>query len=201
MSTHHATHPGDIFLAILAAGGSKRFGDADKLTVPLNGKMLGLHASDMLARFDFLKASVITRSLVHPCAGHWQSAGYTVLANCEADEGMAASIRIAAREAAQSGAAGLMLVLADMPMVSSAHIERMLREFDRSCDQAVIASTEGTHRSPPVLFGKGCYQALMHLRGDIGGREIFEHARLMRAAPEELLDVDTAADLQGLSGD
>lgn len=191
--------PSDLCLAILAAGGSTRFGPDDKLAAPFRGGMLGSVVSDMLAGRDFAQKFVIAPDAVHPCAGQWRASGYGVIPNPDAAQGLSTSIRVAAVAAETSGAEGLMICLADMPLVSLDLIDRLIGAFDAGKPRDCLAAIDGAVRSPPAIFGRGLYPALKELNGDTGARDLVADARPVAARSGELADVDTPDELAALA--
>lgn len=180
-----------IYLAILAAGSSRRFGDADKLTAKLHGKMLGLHISDRLANMGWGGRAIICANSETPCAIGWRQSGYQLHINADADSGMGSSVALAAKSAQAAGAGALMLMLADMPFVSAAHIKAILEAAPMRLESALLASWDGSNSSPPVLIGRQYWDQLTGLDGDIGARALLKQAERIAAKPNILADIDT----------
>ena len=181
----------NIYLAILAAGSSRRFGDADKLTANLHGKMLGLHISDRLANMGWGGRAIICANSETPCANKWRQSGYRLHINADADTGMGSSVAVAAQCAQAAGASALLLMLADMPFVSAAHIKAILEAAPMRLDSALLASWCGANISPPALIGRRYWDQLMVLDGDIGARGLLKQAERIAAEPQILADIDT----------
>ena len=94
------------------------------------------------------------------------------------------------------GAAGVLIALADMPLVTAAHV---LRLFDAARDDhTVVASSSGRNPMPPALFGAGMFDVLLALDGDRGARDLVRSGRHVAVPPAELTDVDTPEDLERL---
>lgn len=183
------TEAGDICLAILAAGASRRFGATDKLTANLRGKMLGLHAAENFAPLGFGKAVVIAAHADHPCAAGWNAAGFEIIFNPLADSGMGSSVAAAARAA--EGLSALLICLADMPFVPASHILNMIASLHRSNHgtQAIIASRAGSRRLPPALFAAAHFGRLSALKGDRGAHELLADSETVDS---EMVDIDAA---------
>lgn len=194
----------DICLAILAAGASRRFGDTDKLTANLHGKMLGLHAAENFAPLAFGRAVVIAACADHPCAGAWRAAGYAVIVNRLAAHGMGGSVAAAARAA--SGCSALLIALADMPVVPASHMANIVREFRRNMDDGgaenggvIVASRAGALRSPPALFGRAHFEFLSAMRGDRGAHRLLAGGRMVDIDADKLIDIDRPETLAALN--
>lgn len=185
-----------ICVAILAAGQSRRFGDADKLVQPLNGKLLGLHVCDALQPLSFTESVVITSAEDHPCVPEWHKRGFATLVNAKAAEGLGTSVALAANWAAQKMADALLICLADMPFVPTAHFERLVSAFSQSDENSVIASCSGQIVSPPAIFGKGNFTSMGNLTGSRGAQELLARAEKLPITADFLLDIDTHAQLQ-----
>ncbi|QTD55092.1 nucleotidyltransferase family protein [Parasphingorhabdus cellanae] len=181
----------EIMLAVLAAGQSRRFGDQDKLTALLHGRMLGLHAADTLTRIAFDRRTIIASDPGHPCAIGWRAMGYDIILNEHAAEGQSASVRCAAQHAMKYGASALYVCLADMPYIVHQHIQKLSRAFDDHDHQKIIASGEGDKAMPPAIFPSSEFGTLQDLQGDHGARKLLQTAYRVAAPDGSLLDIDT----------
>jgi molybdenum cofactor cytidylyltransferase len=52
---------------------------------------------------------------------------------------------------------------------------------------------------PPALFARSLFDALVHGRGDQGGRQLLRTASIVEAPVPELADIDVPEDLGGVS--
>lgn len=181
-------------VALLAAGQSRRFGDQDKLAAMLGGKPLGLHAANRFARSEFAQRIVIS-SASHSCAADWQALGYQLIANADAAQGIASSVRLAAERAQLLGAKGLCIALADMPLVSAGHITNLLTAFAAAGGTRIVASLRGEQSMPPAIFPPNHFPALNNLTGDSGAGALLSDAEYIAADAIMLHDVDSPQDL------
>ncbi len=173
----------NVTLVLLAAGRSQRFGGA-KLNAPLNGKPMGLHAAETLAGFGFAaRLAVVGRA-----GPDFAALGYEIMANPAPEQGQASSLRLGVG-AVQTSAC--MIVLADMPFVTSAHIQALLEGFDGDR----IASSSDGRTLPPALFGAQHFAALMALEGDHGARALLRGAPCIAGDAKCLADIDHPDDL------
>ncbi|RMF13886.1 MAG: nucleotidyltransferase family protein [Gammaproteobacteria bacterium] len=206
--------------ALLASGFSRRFG-ADKLLAPLPGRHLTVLEQTLSA---YRKTRYPLAVVLRP--DQQQHVQYlpedvAVLANADAAQGMAASIRCAVRWAQAEELEWLGIALADMPWIQPdtlqvlaghAHRERIARPVYVGPDRTGLASSQGISTARqglaghPVLFGQRFFPELARLIGDEGAR------RLLASLPQDQLDrvptadcgcfqdVDTPADLTGPPG-
>ncbi|MEL6876587.1 MAG: nucleotidyltransferase family protein [Pseudomonadota bacterium] len=181
-----------LAIALLAAGQSRRFGTEDKLAADLNGRMLGLHASDTLSGIPAAHHWVIASSGEHPCAAGWRKQGFEITVNPDAREGLGTSVALAAQLAHNARADALLIALADMPYVTPEHFTALAELAD---PQVLAASHNGTANTPPAIFGREHFPALMQSSGDRGAGALLARAKIIPCPPEQLADIDLPSDL------
>ena len=184
--------PQSTALVLLAAGQSRRFGTADKLAQPLDGFPLGLHVARTLHVMPFAARIAVGSSSPPDFAAY----GFTLVDNPAPDEGMAQSIRLGIEAARRHAIHAVLIILADMPRVTAAHIGRLFAAADGA--DTIVASSDGRRPSPPALFGAKWFDALSALQGDAGARAMIENAHHIIAPPGELIDVDNEETLRRL---
>lgn len=176
-------------LVLLAAGRSRRFGAADKLAAPLEGLPLGLHIVEALAVIPFARRVGVVSGTHLDLAGR----GYEVVVNPAPEAGLSGSLRLGVDHAIAPGVEAILIVLADMPRITAAHVMRLLDLAEGA--SALVASTDGTAPRPPALFGRDHFAALRSATGDAGMRDLIHAGRLVTTGAHELADVDTVEDL------
>jgi molybdenum cofactor cytidylyltransferase len=182
----------DTALVLLAAGRSRRFGDADKLSERFLGQPLALHVVTALEAAPFCcRIAVVSRTSLD-FAAH----GYTVVENPDAEDGQGGSVRLGVQAAMEQGASAVLIALADMPRVTAAQIYRLLDTAEGP--DAVIASSNGVYPTPPALFGASHFPQLLRCSGDEGARALVRSGHHVIARADELIDIDTPADLAAL---
>lgn len=186
---------------VLAAGSSTRFGET-KLVRHLRGKPL--LQSALLAAQGACEGSV---TLV---VGHDKelvtaaSAGLSdnVIVNCDYKLGIGSSISAGVR-ACREDADAILIVLADQPLVTAAHLSKLIDTWSGAKTEIVASWFEGIV-SPPILFPKSAFDALCRLTGDTGAKKILLDDQFdVRNVefPPASVDVDTPEDLQDLDQD
>lgn len=177
----------DIAVAVLAAGQSRRFG-SDKMIADLDGIPLGLHIAKTVAPMGFgWRFAICSKGAA--LVQHFFRLGFETIENASPERGQSHSLHLAVRAAEAIEAKALLILLADMPFVSRAHIAAVIAEG------GLAASTDGDKPMPPALFPRSCWPDLLRTIGDSGARLHLANAKLVTAPPHELRDIDVAADL------
>ncbi|MCK0127678.1 NTP transferase domain-containing protein [Erythrobacter sp. F6033] len=188
-----------LAVAVLAAGASRRFGEADKLSAEFRGEKLGLHAARAIPRHLFQNAWVICAQTEHPCAAEWRAMGFDIRANPKANEGMGTSVALAASLAAFTKADALMIVLADMPFVPESHLEKLVKRALADGPDHIGTSANKDACLPPAIFGSDHFARLAQLAVDKGAREILSRGAVVECPPDWLRDIDTSGGLAALA--
>jgi molybdenum cofactor cytidylyltransferase len=190
-----------VCACVLAAGTSTRFGET-KLVQHLRGKPLVQRA--------LLAAQGACAGLVTLVVGHDKeavtaaSAGLSdnVIVNCDYELGIGTSISAGVR-ACRKDADAILIILADQPLVTAAHLNELIDTWSGAKTEIVASWFEGIV-IPPILFPKSAFDALCDLTGDTGAKKILLDdqfdVRNVEFQPASL-DVDTPGDLQNLDQD
>ena len=188
MSAFAPTPDSPAAFALLAAGRGERFGGG-KLAADLAGKPLWRWAADSALLAGLCEVHVITNDsqITHEAT----AAGWVAHSNHAADEGVASSIRIAARAVASS--TRLVIALADMPFIEPEHLGRLA-----SSNGVVFTAQLDGRAGVPAAFPSQAYAQLAELAGNRGAAGIrwLDPTILHPASRESLFDVDTEADLE-----
>ena len=162
----------DVVVLLTAAGASRRMEGRDKLLEPVGG--VPLIARQARAARDAGAPVVVTLPPgAHARADALQGVGVKLLEVAQAAEGMAASLRAGAAEAARRGAAGLMVLPADMPEITASDIAELIAAF-RAADPPPIlrATTQAGEPGHPVIFPTRFFDAMTQIEGDRGARDV-----------------------------
>jgi molybdenum cofactor cytidylyltransferase len=185
---------GKIEAVVLAAGASRRYGEANKLLEPLNGStVLGCVIRS-------LEEAGIAPIVVTGCeADRIQAAIPTVrtVLNPLWEEGMGTSL--AAGVAATEPDSAVMIVLGDMPGLRPQVIHKLIEALDGQSVRIVVPvyDADSGRFGHPVLFGSGFRSKLLQLSGDEGARRIIRDANdvVMITVMGCLADIDRPEDL------
>lgn len=215
-----------ITAILLAAGHSRRFGNADKLLHPLtDGRGVAVTAAhNLLAAVPNVLA--VTRPDNTELQQELRALGVTVI-SCRASEvemadTLAAGIRFCNlrgfEEQAKTSAKGMeaqhdgyLIALADMPYIRSDTIRHIADTLAAGASMVVPTYIDPQHelengpaqRGHPVAFHGRFSEELANLRGDVGAKSLLQqHAALITFLPCNdpgiLLDIDTLDDFRNL---
>lgn len=181
-----------VFAIVLAAGLSRRYGDGSKLAVSLAGKPLGLHIADTLAALQLAGRIAVCRQ-GDDLADAYRTRGFEVIFNPDSGRGQASSLRLGVTAAIGMKAEAVLICLADMPFVTSGHLDALIR-VGETADIVASSSAGEINPTPPARFASRHFPALLALEGDKGARSLLAQAHLVEAAADELADFDTPDD-------
>ena len=187
-----------LTVAVLAAGQSSRYG-ANKLEQVLAGEALALHVARTIAGLPFARRLAVCSAERGSVPDGFRALGIEVLVNPSPEAGQSSSLAIASRAARTGHSEGLVICLADMPLVSAGLLRALVDAWATDPEGAVV-SVAGTYRGPPAILPSSMFDAVEAGTGDRGARDLLAKARGVIAASAELIDVDRPADLEQIKG-
>ncbi|WP_171033136.1 nucleotidyltransferase family protein [Qipengyuania marisflavi] len=175
-------------VVLLAAGQAKRFGGG-KLTATFRRQPLWEWAAQTAENIDFSERLMV----IGPNSPINSRPGWRLVKNPVAERGMGTSIAVGVR--ALTDCDRVVILLADMPLVSRTHLCRFLK----ARGVAFTRYPDGT-AGCPAIFPRPVFPLLETLAGDRGARSLdLGDAELIEPSHEgELVDVDELCDLQRL---
>jgi molybdenum cofactor cytidylyltransferase len=186
-----------IAAVVLAAGGSRRLGGQPKQLLRVDGRLLVARVLDAVVGSRVGETIAVTgyradevRAAAGEVAVRWVD-------NPDWPGGMSTSLK-AGLVAVGPEAAGVLLVLADQPFLSSTLIDRLIAAFETAPGPVIVRPACGGKAGHPVLVARPFIKALQTAEGDEGGRgalAAFSRQIITVSAAEwEIMDVDTRED-------
>ena len=178
---------GGVAAVILAAGESRRSGDANKLLFEAGGAPLVRRAAG--AALASRAAEVITVTgyeadlIISALAG----LDLRVVHNPDYHDGLSTSLK-AGISAVPEGRTGALVLLADMPRISANIIDLLIGRFEDGSETDICAPVFERRRGHPVLWPRRFFPQLLGVSGDTGGRDLLK----MNADEISAVKVDTA---------
>lgn len=187
-------HAAKIGAVVLAAGMSSRMG-TNKLLLDVNGKTMVRHTVEA-ARASHAEPIIVV-------TGHAESDVKAALAGLDVQfvnnpdfaKGLSASLKCGLN-ALPEDCDGALVLLGDMPDVSSALIDRLIAAFDPSESRAICVATRHGKRGNPVLWARRFFPEIQAIEGDVGARNLIgAYGELVCEVEAEdegpLTDIDT----------
>ncbi len=196
---------GPVEIVVLAAGRASRMG-AD-----CGHKLLATFDGVPLVRRSVEAAIAAAPGRVIVVTGHRETDIRAALENLPAKfvsnpdylSGMASSLT-AGLSAIDERAAGMLVMLADMPDVTTDDLRKLLDRFSAEGGRAVIRATADGQRGNPVVLPRQTFSAVRQLVGDVGARHIIEKCGLpvidVELGPAARLDLDTPEQIMAAGG-
>ncbi len=185
---------------ILAAGSSIRMGETNKLTTEFRGKPMVRFAVEAAVASGVTETVVVVGHEADSVRVSLEGLNVIFVENADYASGLSSSLKTGIETLNESIDRALVL-LGDMPLITTEMIDRMLTAGDAAEGKIVLATSNG-QRGNPVLWPRECFGHILMLSGDAGARELF--ARYFdRLAEVELgeaaqTDVDTPEELSEL---
>lgn len=176
----HTEQPVRVAAIVLAAGKASRMGESGP------HKLLAEFDGVPLIRQCVLQAVASAASPVIVVTGHRAEEivacldGLDVkkIFNPDFADGMAGSLKTGLSIVPLDAVDGLMVLLADMPKITTAHLDALLSRFLELQGAAVIRATDNGKPGNPVIVPGSLFPALSSLEGDRGARMVIEESRL-----------------------
>lgn len=184
---------------VLAAGASKRMDSGNKLLLDYRGKPLVAHVVETILAAGLEEVVVVLGYEAERVRSVLGGYPVTFAENPRYHEGMSTSIHAGVR-AASPESAGFMVCLADLPLIESSELEKLVRAFNTAGaqdDRHIIVPYHRGERGNPVIFPAHYKSEILAQRGLMGCRGLTEQHRDHVIAVEMdtdhiLTDVDTS---------
>lgn len=188
---------------VMAAGGSRRFGTADKRRALLaNGQSLLANSIAQISA-SFLHWRLVCRRDDVP-ERFGLSANTPVIYAPNASRGLGRSLADAAHaiceDASLASVDTAAIFLGDMPAIQRTTVRDLIKISDPT---TIVRPTYQGRAGHPVIFGRDFWPELVFLDGDIGAKNLIHRFRsrcleLPVPDPGVIFDIDTAADIEQL---
>jgi len=167
----------------------------NKLLVNLNGKPLVRWAVEAALTSDASQVFVVTGNEVEKIAACLSGLPVTFVHNPHYRAGLSASLKTGVKALPES-VDGVLILLGDMPAISSALIDKLIAAFDPDEDRAICVPVHNGTRGNPVLWARRFFPGILALEGDVGARHLIAENGAVICQVEAtdeapLVDIDT----------
>ncbi|NTI22452.1 NTP transferase domain-containing protein [Rhizobium rhizogenes] len=189
--------PISVAVVLLAAGKASRMGEGGP------HKLLAEFDGMPLVRRSALTALSSGAASVAAVTGHRREEIEEALTGLAVEQvynpdyasGMASSLVAGIGAPAARRSDGVLVMLADMPGITSDDLKVLIAAFRQANGQAIVRAVSHGKRGNPVILPRAVYDAVMRLEGDVGARHIIETSGLavvdVDIGDAAHLDVDT----------
>lgn len=161
---------------ILAAGRSARMGPVNKLLADLGGAPMIVRVADAVEGSRAEPLIVVTDHQRDRVEAALAGRNLTLVYNPDHATGLGSSLRQGVA-ALPDSADGAVIVLGDMPRVSSTAIDRLIAAFAPLEGRAICVPTWRGKRGNPVLFARRFFAEMQAIAGDVGARSLIGRHR------------------------
>jgi len=187
---------------ILAAGNSTRMGKDNKLLRNIGDASLVRNTAVEMLKSDLDSCSIVLGYQSDKVAEVIKDLNINLILNPLWEEGQASSLK-AALNTLDATYSDLLIMLGDLPGVTSKHINKIIEEHlltNNRKSKITIPSFNGK-KGNPVIWGRSFFPDLSNLKGDVGGRALFsQHPAAINLLdmedPAVVTDTDTPEDFE-----
>lgn len=172
-----------VYAVLLGAGRSSRMAGPNKLMAQFDGKPLVRRTAERAIASLAENVILVTGHQADRVITAVDGLGLTLVHNADFASGLSSSLRQGIASLPVD-AAGALVVLGDMPAVTSADLDILIAAFRKSGGQAIVRATHNGKRGNPVILPRTVFGAVAALQGDTGARHIVE------SGAAEVIDVE-----------
>jgi molybdenum cofactor cytidylyltransferase len=179
-------------------------GSINKLLADLDGKPIVKHVVEAAVASSARPVIVVTGHQAAEVRAVLAGCAISIVFNADYSAGLSSSLRCGLR-AVPDGCQGALVMLGDMPGVTSVDIDAMISLFAAKTGSAIIVPTYAGKRGNPVLWPMAYFPELLELEGDTGAKALLRthESAVERIALETsavLTDIDSPEDLARARG-
>jgi molybdenum cofactor cytidylyltransferase len=190
---------GEIAAIVLAAGSASRYREGGGREAT---KLIANYRGEPLVRWAVRAALASRVRPVVVVTGHAREEVEAALAgldmriahNPDFAEGLATSLR-AGVAALPAEAAGVVVMLGDMPEASAEVVDALIAAFEAKSGALAAVAVYRGRRGNPVLLGRGLFAEVAALRGDEGARGLLQGLPPERVATVEVAEAGVTKDI------
>jgi molybdenum cofactor cytidylyltransferase len=168
---------------VLAAGRGSRMGGPVKQLATIGGVPLVRRAAQAAVASRAAPVVVVTGHAADDVSCALAGLDVAVVHNPDFAEGLSTSLRTGLAALPEDVEAAV-VVLADMPGIDAAAIDRLVGAYDPVAGAHVVVATANGKRGNPVLWSRRFFPELSAVTGDTGGRQI------IAGVPEAVVEVE-----------
>ena len=187
-----------ISATILAGGGSSRMDDENKLLLPFNGNLVINQVCNTILNSGLKPVIVVTGFEHKKIEKALPKSIDQIIHNPEWEDGMAGSI-YAGMSILPDTVDGNMIVLGDMPLLTTHTLKQLIEQFCVHEGQQIIYPVYSGQQANPVIFPRKYFNEILSSTGDKGCKKVLiqypdDAVEVLVDSNEVILDCDTKDD-------
>ena len=187
-----------ISATILAAGGSSRMDDENKLLLPFNGNLVINQVCNTILNSGLKPVIVVTGFEHKKIEKALPKSIDQIIHNPEWEDGMAGSI-YAGMSILPDTVDGNMIVLGDMPLLTTHTLKQLIEQFCVHEGQQINYPVYSGQQANPVIFPRKYFNEILSSTGDKGCKKVLKQypddaVEVLVDSNEVILDCDTKDD-------
>lgn len=183
---------------ILAAGLSKRYGLKNKLTQHINNKpIINCLMDKLLSIYDTSELLIVTGYEHETIINLINNSGIECIYNNDYKKGIGTSISAGIRELDKT-IRGVMIIPADMPIISTKDLIKLQNKFiELNCSKVIFPKYK-SQVGNPVILPKKYFNILEGLKGDFGAKSLINKTDIITVNTDigTIFDIDTVSNLK-----
>ncbi len=204
----HPARSGRIAGVVLAAGSSTRMG-CNKLLLELGGETVVRRAARTAIEAGLDPVIVVTGHAHEAVAAQLHVFAVTTVINTEYAAGQHTSVATGIAALGDDSDAGddcaaAIVMLADMPFVTTAMVREIAARYRETCAPLVVSRYGGEVTAPPMLYDRSLFGELTRMDARCGRQVVRRHRREAVEVDwpaEALRDLDRLADYEAIRDD
>lgn len=187
---------------LLAAGESRRMGDANKLLLPVDGEPLVRRTARRLLAAGPEEAVAVLGHEREAVAEALAGLPLRTVVNPDHGRGQMTSVH-AGLAALEKPSEGVMICLADQPLLTTEDYLALIEAFGRRGEKSILVPTYEGRRGNPIILAARHRAAILARQANLGCRQLVDRnpdlvASVAFANDHVVRDVDTEADYKAL---
>jgi molybdenum cofactor cytidylyltransferase len=189
---------GPVAGVVLAAGTSTRMGQ-NKLFMEIEGEALVRRVVERASKAGFDPLVVVVGHEAELAQRALEGIAYQPVFNPEYARGVNSSLHAGIHAVSETSAQAAVVVLADMPFVTTAMLSTLVEKYRQSQAPLVISDYDGVN-APPMLYDRSLFGELAASEGQGCGKHVVKRhrheAESARWPVEALTDLDVPEDYE-----
>jgi len=183
---------------LLAAGESRRMGAVNKLTLPIDGQPLLRHSAQTLLASRLREVAVVLGHEADQAAPLLEDLDVTLVHNERYAEGQMSSVH-RGLEALADACEGVMICLADQPLLTPGDVDALIEAFGRREQGSILVPTYRGRRGNPIVLAYAHRDEILGSGRNLGCKRLIERnpelvTTLEMETDHVVFDLDTPED-------